>query len=108
MSLPRVFDALELVAFCVVSSRHSEEQGEFEETCSERVVSARKRTARRELISMEGMMSFGSGQVSGCVFFETPFAESWVCFGREGYGRSWGRNSRNLLWFVEGEGNLET
>jgi hypothetical protein len=83
MSLPRVFDVLELVAFCVVSSRHSEEQGEFEETCSERVVSVRKRTARRELISMEGMMSFGSGQVSGCVFFETPFVESWVCFGLE-------------------------
>jgi hypothetical protein len=89
MSLPRVFDVLELVAFWVVLSRHSEVQGEFEETWSERVVLARKRTARRELISMEGMMSFESGQVLGYVSFETPFVESWVCFGLEATEGPW-------------------
>jgi hypothetical protein len=44
---------------------HSEVHGEFEETCSETVVCARKRTASRELISTEAMVSFGFGQVSG-------------------------------------------
>jgi hypothetical protein len=38
-------------------SRHSEVQGEFEETCSERVVLARKGAARRKLMNMEAMMS---------------------------------------------------
>ena len=52
-----MLDELELV--------HTEVQGEFEETCSEIVVCARKRTARRELISIKAMASFGFGQVSG-------------------------------------------
>jgi hypothetical protein len=60
-----VLDELELV--------HIEAQGEFEETCSEMVVCASKRTARRELISIEAMLSFGFGQVSGYAFVETPF-----------------------------------
>jgi hypothetical protein len=67
MSLPKVLDELELV--------HSVVQGEFEETCSEMVVCARKRTARRELISIEAMVRFGFGQVSGSAFLETPFED---------------------------------
>ena len=62
-----MLDELELV--------HTEVQGEFEETCSEMVVCARKRTARRELISIEAMVSFGLGQVSGQAFLETPFED---------------------------------
>jgi hypothetical protein len=52
-----VLDELELV--------HIEVQGEFEETCSEMVVCARKRAAKREPISIEAMVSFRVGQVSG-------------------------------------------
>lgn len=54
---------------------HNEVQGEFEETCSDMVVCARKRTARRELISIESMVSFEFGQVSGLAFLETPFED---------------------------------
>jgi hypothetical protein len=67
ISLLKVLDELELV--------HSEVQGEFEETCNEMVVCARKRTARRELIGVEAIVSFGSGQVSGSAFLETPFED---------------------------------
>lgn len=62
-----MLDELELV--------HSVVQGEFEETCSEMVVCARKRTARRELISIKAMMIFGFGQVLGQAFLETPFED---------------------------------
>jgi hypothetical protein len=58
MSLPRVFVSSKLVVFWAGLSRHSEVQGEFEETCSERVMLARKRAARRKLMNMEAMMSF--------------------------------------------------
>jgi hypothetical protein len=57
MSLPKVFVSPKLVAFWAGFSRHSEVQGEFEETCSERVVLARKRVAGRKLMNMEAMMS---------------------------------------------------
>jgi hypothetical protein len=56
MSLPRVFDVPEFVAFWPGSSRHSEVQGEPEETCNERDDLARKRVARKKLISTEAMM----------------------------------------------------
>lgn len=62
-----MLDELELV--------HIEVQGEFEETCSEMVVCARKRAARRELISIEAIVSFRFGQVSGWAFLETPFED---------------------------------
>jgi hypothetical protein len=75
MSLPRVFDVVVFVAFWL-GSRHSEVQGEFEETCSERIVSVRKRAAKREVMSLEAMMSVGSGQWSGSAFLETPFGVS--------------------------------
>lgn len=61
MSLPRVLDGVVFVAFWL-GSRHSEVQGEFEETCSERIVSVRKRAAKRELMSLEAMMSVDSGR----------------------------------------------
>jgi len=80
MSLPEVF--VVSVAFWP-TSRHSAVQGEFEETWSEKVVSTRRRAARRKLIKMEGMMSFRYGKWSSYVCLETPFERARVCFGLE-------------------------
>jgi hypothetical protein len=78
-----VFDVVEPVTFWLGLSRHNKEQGEFEETCNERVVSAKRRAVRTELISMRAMRSCWSRQWSGYASLETPFEKSWVCCGLE-------------------------
>jgi len=60
MSVPNVFDALEFVVVWP-ASRHSEVQGEAEETCKELDCSMRRKAAKRKVMSRDAMTSVEGG-----------------------------------------------